>query len=303
LDPDEFEISNIISNEWSMTNSAGEQHWNYQSKISAKPKSDEITVFEQIEQAIQKYVKPFDISNTEDETIDENLTIPFYDLHFSQSNTAYDYQTYQERIMQYLENDYNEVVIILGGDLLNANDFHSQTIHQTRVEDTDMTSAWEEATLFLCPIIEKALATSPNVRVVYLRGNHDESMSWAFVKYLEARYPQCEYDDSVKQLKATLVDDVVFFSTHGHIRKNLKDLVALCSAVYPQEWAKAKRRFLLTGHKHFDKQEDLPGITCIQVTTPSKATVYEEENMYLGTQNGMRLIETSGSEMTALYYL
>lgn len=302
LNADEFKIKTITSNEWSMTNSDGEQYYNFQSKIIAESTKDEKTVLDRIQSLITDYNQPCNIECSTRETLDSYLVIPLFDLHFG-LNKASDYAEYQERLLQLLENGYQKVLIVLGGDLFNTNDFHNQTIHQTRVSDTNIPEAWEETTLFLCPIIEKALNNSPEIEIMYNRGNHSETVDWTYAQFLKVKYPQVQFDDEVKQLKAVLLGEVAIFATHGHIRKQPKDLIALCSALYPDIWGKSKRRFLFTGHNHFDKEEDFPGITYSQFTSPSKSTDFEEENMYLGTQNGMRVFEVSDEQLLAKYYL
>ena len=138
---------------------------------------------------------------------------------------------------------------------------------------------------------------------VYNPSNHSETIDWTFTQYLKARYPQIVFEDSTQQLKVTTLGETVFFSTHGHIRKQPKDLVNLCSAVYPHEWGMAKRRFVVTGHKHHDKEEDFPGATYVQLTSPSKATDFEDENLYLGTENGIRLFEVTDERLMSKHYL
>ncbi|WP_373807931.1 hypothetical protein, partial [Jeotgalibaca porci] len=166
LDPDEFKIKNITSNEWSMTNGSGDKFYNFQSKILAEPVSDIDRLPEMITEAIQQYAKPFDIDVMDDDKLIGTLLINLPDLHIG-SNTAEEYSVYQDGILIQLENQYENVVISLLGDLFNANSFQSKTIHDTRVSDTDIPQSWDEAVLFIEPIIQKALSTSPNVTVVY----------------------------------------------------------------------------------------------------------------------------------------
>ncbi|WP_373786536.1 metallophosphoesterase [Jeotgalibaca porci] len=300
LDPDEFKIKNITSNEWSMTNGSGDKFYNFQSKILAEPVSDIDRLPEMITEAIQQYAKPFDIDVMDDDKLIGTLLINLPDLHIG-SNTAEEYSVYQDGILIQLENQYENVVISLLGDLFNANSFQSKTIHDTRVSDTDIPQSWDEAVLFIEPIIQKALSTSPNVTVVYSRGNHDETITWAFTKYLEAKYPQVEFDVSTKQLKCVQIDRNAIYLTHGHIRK--RNLAQLCATLYPQEWAKSENRLLLTGHFHTIKTEDLTGVVHYQLPTVGKSTDYEEENMFLGSQRGVHLFELGYDRVNAIYYL
>ena len=300
LDPKEFKIKTITSNEWSMTNGEGEKHYNFQSKILAEPVSDVDRLPEMITEAIQQYAKPFDIEVMDDDKLIGTLLINLPDLHIG-SNTAEEYSVYQDGILMQLENQYENVVISLLGDLFNANSFQSKTIHDTRVSDTDIPQSWDEAVLFIEPIIQKSLSTSPNVTVIYSRGNHDETVTWAFAKYLEAKYPQVEFDVSTKQLKCVQIDSNAIYLTHGHIRK--RNLAQLCATLYPHEWAKSENRLLLTGHFHTIKTEDLTGVVHYQLPTIGKSTDYEEEHMFLGSQRGVHLFELGYDRVNAIYYI
>ena len=298
FNPDEFQIRSITSNEWT-TPISGESFYNYQSKIVAEPKVKGNSI-DDIIQAIQDYTQPFDIAVVDDEKLEDTLLINLPDLHFG-INTADEYSDYQSKILSYLENQYENVVISLLGDFFNTDNFNNKTIHETRVSDTDIPNAWEEATLFIEPIIQKALSMSPNVRIVYSRGNHDESMAWAYHKYLEVKYPQAEHDVATNQLKCILIDGNAIYLTHGHIRK--RNICQLCATLFPKEWAEAENRMLFTGHYHTIKSEDLTGLVHYQLPTISKHTDYEKENLFIGSQKGVHLFELGHGRVNAIYYI
>ena len=299
LDPKEFKIKTITSNEWSVTAGTGERYYNFQSKILAEP-IDKNNSIDSFIEAIKQYTKPFDVDCVDDEKLNDTLLINLPDLHIG-FNTADEYAEYQLGIMQVLENQYENVVISLLGDLFHANSFQSKTIHDTRVNDTDIPNSWEEATLFIEPIIQKALSMSPNVNIVYSRGNHDEAIAWAFHKYLEVKYPRAVHEVTTKQLKCLLVDGNAIYLTHGHIRR--KNFVQLCAALYPLEWASATNRLLFTGHYHSIKSADLTGMVHYQLPTISKHTDYEEEQLFMGSQKGVHLFELGQGRVNAIYYI
>lgn len=300
FDPDEYELKQAVSNEWSVINSNHETGYNFQSKVIVRPKTEEDNLLENILESIEQYTKPFDIECIDDDKLDSTLLINLPDLHIGY-NTADEYSKYQNGILTTLENQYENVVICLLGDLFHADNFQSKTIHETRVNDTHIPNSWEEAILFVEPIIQKALATSPNVKLVYTRGNHDETISWAFSKYLEVKYPQCEHDVSIDQLKCVTIDKNAIFLTHGHVKK--KNFVQLCATLYPQEWAMTENRMLFTGHFHTLRSEDLTGLVHYQLPTISKNTDYEEEKLFLGSQKGVHLFELGRDKVNAIYYL
>lgn len=277
----------------------GDRLANSQFKLEVVPKEQAPTPEELIKIA-QEYIEPFDVECVDDEKLEQTLSLNFPDMHFG-PNTAEDYAEYQNKILMLLENQYKQVIIPILGDWFNTNDFKSRTSNDTRVTDTSIPKAWEEAILFIEPILQKALLMSPDVRLIYVRGNHDEVTAWAFVKCLEVKYPRIEIDDTMDQLKCVLVDEVVVFMTHGHIRK--KNMAQLCATMYPIQWSQAKTRILITGHLHTIRSEDLTGVVHYQLPAPGGEGDYERDNLFLGSEKGIHVFEFGKDKMNAIYYL
>ena len=300
FDSKEFQIKTVTSNEWSMTNGAGDKYYNFQSKIIAEPIKGIGELTERLESLINKFTKPFAIESRTVSNPDKSLIIPLADSHMG-INTAEEYKHYQDKMLALMDKPYRTIIISLLGDLFNTNDFKNQTIHGTRVADTDTPQAWEEACKYIEPLIQKAIASSIDVRVIYSRGNHDETIAWAFAKYLEVKYPQIDIDVSMNQLKCSVIDDVAVYFTHGHIKR--RNITQLCAALYPKEWGNTTKRLLFTGHWHTLKTEDKAGIIHYQLPTTSKHTDYEEENLFMGNENGIHCYELSNNKVDAIFYL
>lgn len=301
IDSDNFQIRSVTSNEWSMTEAGGEQWFNFQNKIVAEPVSALSKFPDQLKEIIESYTQPFNLDVMDDEKLNQTLLIPLPDVHV-EPNLSIEFEKYQDSILRYLENQYQNTIIAIMGDFFNADNFNSKTANETRVADTNIPDSWEEGMLILEPIIQKAIHTSPNVTIVYSRGNHDESILWAFMKYLEVKYPQVKFKTTMDQLKCVVVDNISIFLTHGHVRRG-KAIGMLCSALYPQEYGNSKYRILLTGHKHTIKSEDLIGLVHYELPTVGEGDKYEEDNLYLGNQKGIHLYEFNTDKLNAIYYL
>ena len=303
---EEFKIKTVTSNEWSMTNSEGEKYYNFQSKIIAELLRSEDKLIEQLEELITKYAKPFEVKRnihaqgTNNKANDKSIVIPLADMHFG-FNTCDDYRKYQQQIYNKVSQDYNTIIISILGDWLHTSNFIHTTEAGTRVNDTNIPLAWEEASKFIEPLIQRALFTTQDVRLIYSRGNHDESMTWGFCKYLEVKYPQVKIDVSLDQLKVTTVDKVALYFSHGHKAK--AKLPSLCASLYPKEWGETNSRLLFTGHLHHQQSRDHTGIVQYQLPTCSKSTDWEEENLFLGSDKGIHLFEIMNSKISAIYYL
>ena len=302
LDPETFKVKTITSNEWSMTNGEGDKYYNFQSKIIAEPLKQDDKLLDNLIEAIQKNTikyecKDVDIDNKYAST---SLIIPLPDMHFG-LNTAKEYGDYQSQIFSLFGKQYKTIIFSILGDWLHTDSFIHETASGTRVNDTNVPLAWEEASKFIEPLLQKALMISKDVRLIYSRGNHDESMTWAFAKYLETKYSQIAIDVSLDQLKVASVDDIAVYFSHGHKAKN--KLHSLCASLYPTEWGKAKTRLLFTGHYHHQQSKDHSGIVHYQLPTISKDTDWEEENLFLGSDKGVHVFELLSDRVKAVYYL
>src|SRR5699024_4155211 len=117
LNGDEFTIRNITSNEWSMTNAEGQQYYNFQSKIIAEPKTQEITP-EFIANLFES-VKPQEIELNLDEVPRTYLLIPLSDFHWG-LNYAEDYAQLKRDIKDLIIEGYSEILFVLNGDYFHV---------------------------------------------------------------------------------------------------------------------------------------------------------------------------------------
>src|SRR5690606_30412773 len=98
------------------------------------------------------------------------------------------------------------------------------------IEQVDMTKAWSDALLFYSELIEEALLSANHVKLIFSKGNHDESMSWAFVQLLKHKFPQLDVDDAFVERKVHLFGNIFIGITHGDkARKNL-------DKIFPREF-------------------------------------------------------------------
>src|SRR5699024_10416768 len=80
LDPEEFKIKNITSNEWSFTVGTGERYYNFQSKILAEHVLASDITPEQMAELLAGRIKPIEVKKIG--IGENNLVIQLADLHF-----------------------------------------------------------------------------------------------------------------------------------------------------------------------------------------------------------------------------
>src|SRR5699024_10258004 len=95
--------------------------------------------------------------------------------------------------------------------------------------------------------------------VMYSKGNHSETVEWMFVQRLKARFPQCTYDDSLKERKAYMLGSNFCGANHGD-KKNEKNLPENFATEFPMKWSKATTRTVFTGHRHHEMVIDIGGV-------------------------------------------
>src|SRR5699024_9451265 len=126
------------------------------------------------------------------------------------------------KTLEIMDKGYHEILFIIGQDLLHNDDFRGRTSKGTEIEKFQMETMWSDAQQFYMTLIDKAIDKAEKVTIFYSKGNHDESMAWAFVKNLESMYGErVTFDSSFKERKAILLGTNFIGTTHGD--KNRKN--------------------------------------------------------------------------------
>ena len=154
--------------------------------------------FEELLEAIRENVQPIDRKHLPVTDGEGMLEIPLYDMHFPLSNHS---ETLAELVELINRQHWEMVTIIIGQDLFHNDDMRGRTASGRPIEKVDIPLAWRLARAFWVTVIDAALENAEKVKVVYSKGNHDESLAWAFVQMLKEAFPCVEYDDTMKPRK------------------------------------------------------------------------------------------------------
>lgn len=229
------------------------------------------------------------------------LEIPLFDSHFGVSDYEY-YKSTQAKIMdKLLSRKWEEVLFILGQDLLHTDNFRGQTANGTNIGEIDLVKAWNDAHKFYGPLIEQALKQANKVKIIYSIGNHCESMSWAFVQMIKALYPQIEYDDSMEERKIHTFGECFIGVCHGD--KSRKQLHNIFPVEFPLEWSKAKIRELHFGHYHVEDAKDVFGMMVRTLATRNKTDKWHKIHGYIGAHKRFQLFEYSLDALESIHYV
>lgn len=300
FDPKEVTLKSATSNEWT-TPVAGETYYNYQSKIVVVPKKKELLAIDEIRKCFDD-IEPRRIELACDDLPKDYLLIPLSDMHFGLNNDE-DYKDLQKEIADKILNTYEEILFTIHGDYFHVDNFLNTTEKGTRIDDVDFREGIQAGYRFIVPLLELALENSPNVKVVYLKGNHAPSVDYMFVDALEKRYSQIEFDTTLDEFKHAWLGTHSIFMHHGDKVKNPTKLHGIMTTHFAKEWGESQSRYLITGHLHHEKSLSFAGVTWYQLQSPSKHSSYDKTNGFDTSETGQMLFEFSETKRSAVYYV
>jgi hypothetical protein len=298
-DPQAWVIENARSNIWNAYSDKSGIMQLYASKITVKPRKAKYTLEQLI--AAAREAPPIFIEPEEKPAQPMLLEIPIFDAHFGVSSID-DYRETVRAINDKLSSrNWKQVLFIIGQDLFHNDNFRGQTANGTPIESVDMAQAWKDCQVFYEQLIRVAINKAEAVKIVYSKGNHDESFSWAFVQYLKARFPKAEFDDEMIERKVHVFGSNFIGITHGDkAKKNLHNIFPI---EFPQEWAGAKNREIHTGHYHIEDGKDVFGMMVRTLATRNKTDKWHKDNGFVGGHKRFMLFEYSVDALESIHYV
>lgn len=199
---------------------------------------------------------------------------------------------------------WEEINIIVGQDLFHNDDFRGRTSSGRPIEQVDMVEAWGMARRFYANLIGCALHQADKVKITYSKGNHDESMAWAFVQMLKAMFPEAEVDDSLKQRKCIFWRDCFIGVTHGAYKKSsLQDMRGQFTIQFPVEFAAAKVREIHAGHLHHEEERDIYGVMCRRLARKGMEDDWTDDEGLVGSTKRFMVFRWKPGRLAGIDYV
>lgn len=299
--PDDWELVKAKHSMWTGYSKIDGQFPMYASKITVKPKI-EIFSIEKLVEVIKENTVESNISPLKQKHYEKRmLEIPIFDAHFGISSYEY-YKETQMKICEYISKRHWDIILFaIGSDNFHNDGFRGKTSNGTDIEKVDMIQAWKDAIRFYEPLIEHAAKNSNHVKIIYIKGNHDETMSWAFIQYLMAKYPRLEFDDTFEERKAILYGKNFIGFTHGDkARKNLHHIFPV---EFSEMWAKAKNREIHIGHIHREEVIDNFGNVIRTLSTKNRTDQWSKDFGFVGSHKRFMLFEYSLENLESIHYV
>lgn len=178
----------------------------------------------------------------------------------------------------------DQAVIIIGGDLLHANDSTNQTPASRHVLDVDTRHdlTIEVAIQAIAAAIELAAQRHTSVTVAIIPGNHDRDAYLAVMFALRERYRQNERIEVQRQPGDFFVMEYgrVMIAAHHGDKAKAERLVMHMADEWPEMWGRTRFRHYFTGHLHHAKLLDIGGVQVEQVRAVAPRDAYAASHGY-----------------------
>lgn len=180
--------------------------------------------------------------------------------------------------------EFEEVLFVVGNDLLNSDDIEGQTTKGTKVStDGRYQKTFGVVRNIIIETIER-LRLIAKVKVVMIPGNHDALSVWHLGDSLECyfhKYKDVEIDNSPKSRKYYRFGSVMLMFTHGDKGKRT-DYPLLMATEQAEMFGQTKFREAHTGHRHMTKLDEQHGVRIRVLPALCPADDWHFENGFTG---------------------
>lgn len=263
----------------------------------------EIRIEELIE-ALRDSTPVSQVYPTKHEQAEGMLEIPLFDMHFGIADIEY-YKDALSDILAIIDSkSWDKIIIPVGQDLFhNDSIVHGITTKGTPIEKVSLKKAVYDAKTFYFNIIDTAIRSANEVKVIYSPGNHDKTVGWLFVQILLERYGKDIVDDSLYDRKAVWWKGCFIGITHGDKKTDTpQGLRGKFTMEFPELFATSKVREIHTGHLHRESSMDEYGVQVRRMSTGNKDDEWTITEGYK-SQKRFMLFEWMPNRLQAIYYV
>lgn len=254
---------------------------------------------------VRESIEPYAYTSEPNLDDGELLEIPLADMHWGVSRFE-DYEPALREILDVInERPWSRIVIPFGQDFFHNDSIESGTTSNgTAIEKVDMATAVRDGRRFMYALIDAAIQNGSRVKVLYIPGNHDRSISWMFMQILLERYGPEIVDDSFEMRKCILHGKNAIMETHGDSKQaTAKNLAHIFPVMFPEEFAAATTREVHAGHLHHESEADIYGVMVRRLSSGLKLDAWHDKEDYVGTMKRFMLFRWSMAKLKAIYYI
>lgn len=259
---------------------------------------------EELLEAIRDNTPICEIKPTRRENAEGMLEIPLFDMHWGIADMAYYRETLEDILLIIESKRWDKIIIPVGQDLFhNDSIVDGKTTKGTLIEKVNLKKAVYDAKTFYFNIIDAAIASANEVKVIYSPGNHDKTVGWMFSQILLTRYGKDIVDDDLAERKAVFWKGCFIGITHGDKKGDTpQGLMGNFTTEFPKLFAAAKVREIHTGHLHNEISKDVYGVQVRRMSTGNKDDDWTISEGYK-SQKRFMLFEWMPNKLKAIYYV
>ncbi len=305
-------ILKIDTSKWRLSsywNKEKKDGWYISAMVTAiKPGDDEFLkkVFDQIQ---LKYQPVADITHINNKFARDCVgVISIQDLHFGKESNENIVIHFQEAVKDlvhraYFSHKLNKIVYVIGGDLLNMDNFDGATTSGTPVENHQKShDAYTVAFEALFWSINYIKQFCDVLEVVYLPGNHDRLSSFHIAHALSKVFYAVNniiFHADYAERKVITYGSNFFAFEHGDVTK--KNTALVYATEFSELWGKTKYRTCYTGHFHSKKvveyitENEQNGFSIKHLPSLCSTDYWHYHNKYTGSKR-QALMEVHDAE-------
>lgn len=308
LDVSRWEVVSYKNNFWNSQLKGGYLQISYQSKLTARPKSQSLDLAEidkHFDLLDRHYAPPVILPERKSGPLIAEVNIA--DLHlgrlswYGDTGENYDHKIARDIYLQCISDichdlkgrDIEYISFPLGNDLLNS-DTPDKTTTAGTPQDTDI--RWQKMTnVAIDMVIDgfEMLKTVAPIQAFYVASNHDEVSTYGIVNTVKAWYrndPSVTVDRDAISRKYRLYGNTLVGYSHGNNEKSsegnknrIGKLAANIPVEAPQMWAQSKYREFHAAHFHSEHAiEEVNGVIVRRISSPTAPDTWTFRSGYVG---------------------
>ena len=304
FDPSEFELVLVRNNLWTTQSVENGPLYNYQSRITVKPRTTDVLTREQIQDIVKEFKYVHDpIQVIQQGTLRHKaLQVNFCDLHLGlfswapETGENSDYKIIDGKVKEIVwkikkkmlsDKDIDTLFLCFIGDIAHVDNEQGETTAGTPVHVEGRTKKMIQVLYKLIMYIIVELSVVPRVYVKVVEGNHSRILEFTVfesMQYIFSKNEHIHIDNSPKSRKAFMYGNSLIGLMHGDMPK--KQSWNWLQIEAREMWGKATYAEIHAGHWHKENTESdtFAGITIRYNPTPKPTDHYEYSNGYIGAE-------------------
>ena len=266
-------------------------------------KKEELENYEEFLRNVEK-ITPKEYTINKVENGSEYLEIILFDMHFGVNNLKY-YTNVLNKVSSIIqEHKRKKIYFLIGQDLFHTDNFKGQTAKGTQMDLFLKEQDWEDALTFYTTLIDQAVQNAESVEVIYTKGNHDESVSYGFIRELKAYYRNYEtilFDTEIEEFKARKIGKTMIVFTHSDkIKMNAETILKMINHFKPL-YLKCDYVEVHAGHLHHLITKEFSGSILRNQSSGASTDRWHKEHGFIGSQKMFQIYEYSERGLDTIY--